>query len=418
MIIPSIDVQNGRAVQLVGGKTLAIDAGDPQPIAEAFALAGEIAVIDLDAAMGTGDNTQVIRQLVSKYRCRVGGGIRSSDQAWEWLDHGASKVILGTAATPDVLSKLPRERVIAALDAREGEIHVKGWQEATGKRIEDELPKLDALVGGFLITFIESEGRMQGTQLKYAEELAKLASKARITIAGGISTAAEIAALDRAGMDSQVGMAIYKGDLPLSSAIAAPLLSDRPDGLWPTVVCDELGRALGLCYSNSASLAEACKSKRGVYHSRKRGLWIKGESSGASQELLRIDLDCDRDCLRFIVRQAEPGFCHHQTRNCWNDSDGLSLLEGTILSRSQAKSGDSYTQRLLSDPDLLRSKLLEEAGELADAPNLDNAIWEAADLLYFAMVAMRRSGVDLAAAAGELARRNRESKRSSVQEGY
>ncbi|MHC5064930.1 MAG: HisA/HisF-related TIM barrel protein, partial [Planctomycetota bacterium] len=309
MIIPSIDLQNGKAIQLVGGETLAIDAGDPHPIAERFAIAGEIAVIDLDAAMGKGDNRDLIKELIASYPCRVGGGIRTAEQAWEWLELGATKVILGTAAKPEILSQLPKDQVIAALDARQGEIHVRGWQEATGRRIEDEMRRLEPLVGGFLVTFIESEGRMQGTQLEYARRLAALAGKARLTIAGGVSAAEEIAALDQAGMDAQVGMAIYRGDLSLAAAIAAPLTSDRPDGLWPTVVCDEIGRALGLCYSNHASLEEACKLRRGVYHSRKRGLWIKGESSGASQDLLRVDLDCDRDCLRFIVRQRPPGFC-------------------------------------------------------------------------------------------------------------
>ncbi|MHC5066658.1 MAG: phosphoribosyl-ATP diphosphatase, partial [Planctomycetota bacterium] len=104
-----------------------------------------------------------------------------------------------------------------------------------------------------------------------------------------------------------------------------------------------------------------------------------------------------------------------ETRNCWNATDGLTLLEDTLERRKQG-SGNSYTQRLLADPALLREKLTEEAGELADAPNRANAIWEAADLMYFAMVAMQRSGISLAEAAKELARRNRAPKKPSLQE--
>ena len=129
MIVPSIDLQGGQTVQLVGGAEKAIDAGDPMPIAERFAIAGEIAVIDLDAAMRTGSNAALIEPLLARFACRVGGGIRDVASAVGWLDRGARKVILGTAAKPEILSQLPRERVIAALDARHGEVVVEGWQQ-------------------------------------------------------------------------------------------------------------------------------------------------------------------------------------------------------------------------------------------------------------------------------------------------
>ncbi len=155
---------------------------------------------------------------------------------------------------------------------------------------------------------------MQGIDLAAAEAVVRAAGGARVTIAGGVTTAAEVAALDRLGADAQVGMALYTGRLALADAIAAPLTSDRTDGLWPTVVCDERGIALGLAWSSATSLARALETGHGVYHSRRRGLWLKGETSGATQELLRVDLDCDRDALRFVVRQHGPGFCHQGTR--------------------------------------------------------------------------------------------------------
>ena len=122
MIIPSIDVLDGDAVQLVGGEALALNAGDPRPLAERFGQVGEVAVIDLDAARGEGSNTDVIRSLLERAPCRVGGGIRTVEQAVAWLDAGAAKIILGTAARPEVLEHLPRQRVIAAVEAREGEV--------------------------------------------------------------------------------------------------------------------------------------------------------------------------------------------------------------------------------------------------------------------------------------------------------
>lgn len=408
MIVPSIDLQSGNAVQLVGGRELKINAGDPLPIAQRFALAGEIAVIDLDAAMGKGSNAETIRKLLRIAPCRVGGGIRSVDAALDWLDAGAQKIILGTAAQPELLRQLPRERVIVALDADRGEIMTHGWQQPSGQRVGQRIEELRDLVGGFLITFIEREGRMGGTaSMEHVRELVALAGDARVTIAGGVTTTDEIAQLDRLGADAQVGMALYSGRMELADAIAAPLVSDRPDGLWPTVVADEQGVALGLAWSNLASLREAVQTRAGVYHSRNRGLWVKGDTSGARQELLSIDLDCDRDCLRFTVRQHGAGFCHHETRTCWGDAGGLPELARRLAERQRVPVENSYTNRLLSDPKLLRAKLIEEAGELADASVTDPAhvTAEAADVIYFALAAATRAGVTLTEIETELDRR-------------
>lgn len=407
MIIPSIDIRNGSTVQLVGGREQALDAGDPLPIAQKFALAGEVAVVDLDAAIGTGSNREVIRPLLRAARCRVGGGIRDVQSAINWLDAGAVSVVLGTAARPDVLRELPRERVIAALDADRGEVVVEGWRTGTGETIVDRMRRLEGLVAGFLVTFVELEGRLGGTNLDLVPELVSVAAAggARVTIAGGVTSPAEIAALDRMGADAQVGMALYTGRLELADAIGAPLRSDRADGLWPTVVVDELGSALGLAYSSAGSVREAVRTGRGVYHSRARGLWRKGESSGDTQELLRIDLDCDRDALRFTVRQSGRGFCHAGTRTCWGAANGLTALAERIAQQHNAPATGSYTARLLADPLLLRAKLLEEAAELADAREDGNVAHEVADVLYFALVAAQRSGVALADVMTELDRR-------------
>lgn len=407
MIIPSIDLQGGRTVQLVGGETKAIDAGDPLPIAERFSVAGEIAVIDLDAAMGKGSNAPLIEGLLERgFAIRVGGGIRDVETAVRWLDKGARKVILGTAARPEILSQLPRERVIAALDARHGEVVVEGWQQGTGRGVLERIAELREHVGGFLVTFVEREGRMGGTDLALAERVVVAAGKAaRVTIAGGVTTAEEIKALDALGADAQVGMALYTGRLDLADAIMAPLVSDRPDGLWPTVVVDERGVALGLVYSSEHSIREAVRRRRGVYQSRTRGLWVKGETSGHTQELIRIDLDCDRDSPRFVVRQKGVGFCHLDTWTCWGEDAGLGRLERTLQARRAAAPPGSYTAKLLADPALLAAKLREEAGELAEAKGREDVVWEAADLLYFALARLAAEGIDLAEVEVHLDRR-------------
>jgi phosphoribosyl-ATP pyrophosphohydrolase len=395
VIIPSIDLKQGNAVQLIGGKVQALDAGDPRPIMERFRLAGEVAVVDLDAALGDGDNTDVIRELCRMGPCRVGGGIRSVEAARAWLDAGARKVVLGTAAHPEILRELPRDRVVAALDADHGEVVVEGWRKHTGHTVQERMAELRPYVGGFLVTFVEREGRLAGIDLEAAKELVGVAGDARLTVAGGVATAREIAELDRLGADAQVGMALYKDEISLSQAIAAPLRSDRPDGLWPTVVVDAHGKALGLAYSNHESLHAAVDWRRGVYWSRKHGLWEKGMTSGAVQELLRIDLDCDRDAMRFTVRQEPPGFCHEETWSCWGPDAGLPALARRLAGRVREAPAGSYTRRLLDDPAMLAAKLREEAAELATAEGREAVVHEAADVIYFALVALSRSGGSL-----------------------
>lgn len=408
MIIPSIDLSGGRAVQLIGGREMALDGGDPVPLAARFGRVGEIAVVDLDAAI-RGDHSQapVVDDLLTRARCRVGGGIRTYERARDWLDRGAHKIVLGTAAQPELLRRLPRDRTIAALDVERGEVMVEGWRRGSGAQLEDRIDALRPYVGGFLVTVIEREGRMAGADLELAERLADLTGDVPLTYAGGVTSADEVRVLDRLGVDAQVGMALYRGDLPLADAFAAPLTSDREDGLWPTVVCDEHGRALGLCWSNLESLTTALDTGRGVYWSRRRGLWHKGATSGATQELLAVDLDCDRDALRFTVRQHGPGFCHAGTATCFGEASGLAALERTVAARcsSAPASSGSYTARLLGDPELLAAKLTEEARELVEARTPDQVTHEAADVLFFTQVAMARAGVTRADVARELDRR-------------
>jgi phosphoribosyl-ATP pyrophosphohydrolase len=408
MIIPSIDLQAGQAVQLVQGERKALDAGDPRPLADRFGLVGEIAVIDLDAAMGRGSNAVVIDELLKRARVRVGGGMRDVDSAIRWLDAGAYKVILGTAAKPEILRQLPRERVIAAVDARDGEVVVEGWKRGTGIALLDRIRELREFVGGFLVTFVETEGTLRGLNLERARQVIAAAGDVRVTVAGGISAVEEIAELDRLGADAQVGMALYTGRFDLADALAAILATDRADHLWPTVVVDELGTALGLTYSSRESLKAALDERRGMYWSRSRGqIWHKGERSGATQELIRVDLDCDRDALRFTVRQHGSGFCHTGAHTCWGDTQGVARLARRMASAPTSATADSasYTARLLGDPSLLAAKLREEADELAGAASGADVAHEAADVLYFTLVKLAAANVSLEAVAVELDRR-------------
>ena len=257
MIVPSIDLMNGRAVQLRRGREFVLDGGDPLERLDEFAVAGEVAVVDLDAALGRGSNAALIRTMVRRHRCRVGGGIRTLDAARGWLDAGAERIVVGTAATPEFCASLPRNRVVAAVDCVGGEVVVDGWRAATGQPMLDAIRQLAPYAGGFLLTQVEHEGGMQGFDLDLVRSAVATAGDARVTAAGGITTPRDVAELDRLGADAQVGMALYSGRLDLADALVAPLSCSTggraPEGLWPTVVCDEGGRALGLAWSSRES---------------------------------------------------------------------------------------------------------------------------------------------------------------------
>jgi phosphoribosyl-ATP pyrophosphohydrolase len=211
-------------------------------------------------------------------------------------------------------------------------------------------------------------------------------------------------------------MALYSGALSLGEAIAAPLANPIDGELWPTVVVDEVGASLGLVWSTRESLAIALAERRGVYWSRSRNeLWRKGATSGATQQLLAVDLDCDDDALRFTVRQHGPGFCHTGARSCWRPAFSLGTLDRMISDRMRGPVAESGTTKLLQDQGLLNAKLLEEAHELTAATNAGEAIHEAADLLYFALVRLRQAGGSLADLERELAVRNGRVRRRPMQ---
>ncbi|KAJ1975315.1 trifunctional histidinol dehydrogenase, partial [Dimargaris xerosporica] len=183
--------------------------------------------------------------------------------------------------------------------------------------------------------------------------------------------------------------------LNLAEAFLAGTQSDRPDQLIPTVVVNAQRVNLGLVYSSAQSLSEALRTGAGVYQSRKRGLWYKGQTSGATQQLLRVSIDCDADALEVMVAQTAPGFCHLNRMSCFGESAGLARLAETLEHRKQEAVAGSYTQRLFNDSALLRAKIMEEAEELCDATEPSDIAWEAADVIYFALTKCVAHGVSL-----------------------
>jgi phosphoribosylformimino-5-aminoimidazole carboxamide ribotide isomerase len=219
MIIPCIDLMDGKVVQLVQGRDKALEGDAPLEMLRKFAAFPEIQVIDLDAAMGKGENSDLVEMLATKARCRVGGGVRTPERAKRLVELGAHRVIVGTAAfTPvikDIAAAVGPEKILIALDSKHGKIVVKGWQEATNFTAEEIINSLEPYCGGFLCTYVDKEGMMQGTDLDWFRRL-RAATKHEITAAGGITTIDDVQALTRIDVHAALGMAIYTGRLDLA----------------------------------------------------------------------------------------------------------------------------------------------------------------------------------------------------------
>jgi phosphoribosylformimino-5-aminoimidazole carboxamide ribotide isomerase len=238
MLIPSIDLQAGRIVQLVQGEKLAVATDDVDQWIEKFTRFPKVQLIDLDAAMSRGRNDALVERLAKALPCRVGGGVRTVARAEELIAAGAQAVIAGSAlfrgpgqwsaadaaADPSVVvnhdfaralaSTIGPQRVIAAVDARGGRVVIHGWKTALPLPPVAAVLQLEGYCDEFLYTHVDNEGLMQGTDMAAVKAI-RDATARRVTAAGGITTREEIDALDRMKVDAVVGMAIYTGSLAL-----------------------------------------------------------------------------------------------------------------------------------------------------------------------------------------------------------
>jgi phosphoribosylformimino-5-aminoimidazole carboxamide ribotide isomerase len=226
LILPCIDLMDGKVVQLVQGRDKALEGDSPEEMLRRFADFPEIQVIDLDAALGRGSNDAIVEFLAARAATRVGGGVRTVERALQLIRQGARKVIVGTSAfqaggpnttfLEALAAEVGRERVIIALDSKGGRIVVKGWQEATALQAEQVLHLLEPYCAGFLCTYVDKEGMLQGTDLEWFRRL-RAATAHELTAAGGITTLDEVCALLEMNVHAALGMAIYTGRLPLAA---------------------------------------------------------------------------------------------------------------------------------------------------------------------------------------------------------
>jgi phosphoribosylformimino-5-aminoimidazole carboxamide ribonucleotide (ProFAR) isomerase len=222
MLIPSIDLKDGAVVQLIQGERLAIKDADVFRWVRRFEGFAKVQVIDLDAAMGSGDNLALVRQIAPSLACRVGGGIRTVQRAQDVLAAGAQQIIAGSSlfknGRPDLAfaealaTAVGTARVIAAVDSRGGQVVIHGWKTSLQLTAVDAVQALEPYCDEFLYTHVDTEGLMRGTDMA-AIRAVRQATTRRVTAAGGITTQQEIDELHALGVDAVVGMAIYTGKL-------------------------------------------------------------------------------------------------------------------------------------------------------------------------------------------------------------
>ncbi|HHL32118.1 MAG TPA: phosphoribosyl-AMP cyclohydrolase [Oceanospirillales bacterium] len=413
MLIPSIDLLDGKAVQLQQGQAhrKIVEKDDVFALLEEFSLYGEVAIIDLNAAMGKGNNQQLIEQMLLKKPCRVGGGIRDLQTAKAYLAAGATKIILGTSASSDFVKKLPKNALIFAIDAKGDYLTTHGWQQTGKDKIVDIIPKLAKNCSEFLYTQVKNEGMMAGIDKKRIAQVIK-ASPVAVTIAGGISSYEDLQWINNKGANSQIGMAIYSGAMQLDKALLSLVDFNKMD-LIPTIAQDvKTGKVLMMAYSTKESLQLALSQRTGTYFSRSRQeLWTKGLTSGNTQRLVHVDVDCDGDTVLFQVEQ-DGNACHFERYSCFSSQTknySLNFLDEIFTRRiAQVNEKPSFTQQLFADKNLQIEKLEEECQELIEASEHNHVRWEAADLLFFTLVMAKSKGVGIKEIVNDLRSRNNE----------
>jgi len=253
MLIPSIDLMNGKAVQLKQGVEKILEREDVFALLEEFSVFGEVAIIDLDAALGKGDNKFLIKQLLKVRPCRVGGGIRDLDTAKDYIKAGASKIIIGTQCRQDWVKNIAPQNLIFAIDAKGDYWSTQGWQSTEKEKVLDLIPELAKNCSEFLYTQVEKEGMLNGLDRERCQAVIE-SSPIPVTIAGGISSLEDVKWFTQQGANGQIGMSIYTGQLSLVDCFVSQLDFEKMP-LIPTIVQDaKTEKVLMLAYSNEESI--------------------------------------------------------------------------------------------------------------------------------------------------------------------
>ncbi|ODV93140.1 hypothetical protein PACTADRAFT_51769 [Pachysolen tannophilus NRRL Y-2460] len=341
-------------------------------------------LVKLDDSNGIEHLKNIIKklELVGKLSLDVSGKVSlfSSDQIIDVLNSGVNKVFISSKLALELLEVgIPASRIVLKLSSLSELEEFKAYQN-----IDISLPSSTPL-GDLKI--------LSGNGTRFVYVTYDHATKTELVNYTSIAASGLIPVINQEKLTNDSKN--YPDLLNISEFLLCAIKTDRPDGLYTSLVVDKYDHSLGLVYSSKESIHEAIRTLTGVYQSRRHGLWYKGATSGATQKLLALDVDCDSDCLKFVVEQSGVGFCHLNQDSCFGNLSGLTQLEKTLFDRKQNAPEGSYTKRLFNDSTLLNAKIKEEAEELTEAKTKEEISWEAADLIYFALTKCIQNNVTI-----------------------
>ena len=323
--IPTLDISDGKAVLVKNGDVYKI-LGDPFDKAEFISINSHFQIIDIDAAKGKNNNRDLIKKIVKRYPCYVGGGIRTFDDAVDLLNSSARRIIVSTELNHDLLKRIPKDRLILAFDIDDNyNVYIKGRQEFHAKKLFDLFNEFIEYAEMITITFHHKEGTCLGIPLNQIKEIKEYIQNEniRIIVAGGIKSINEISELIDLGVVPQFGSVFWNGIFTLGEVfecISKKILEKKKESLIPSIIQSDEGVNLGLVFCNPLSLKISCDTRIATFFSREREkLWIKGSTSNNYFKVKNIHYNCDGSSLRFIVNGDD--FCHLGQKSCFGYND-------------------------------------------------------------------------------------------------
>ncbi|AYV84975.1 MAG: bifunctional phosphoribosyl-AMP cyclohydrolase/phosphoribosyl-ATP pyrophosphatase protein [Satyrvirus sp.] len=415
--IPTIDISKGNAVLVKNGKIYKILSPKPVEKAEFISINGDYQIVDIDAAKNDGNNKELIKQIIRLYPGYVGGGIRNLDDAMEYLNFSAKRVIISTGICQQLINSIPKNRLIVAFDIDEEYcVYTNGRTTKHEKKFFEILDEYITSIEMITITFHHTEGTCTGIPVEQVKEIMNYIKdyQIRIIVAGGIKSIDDIEQIFNLGAVPQFGSAFWNGKFTLGDIFEC--IAKRNNKfmyydelqLIPTIVQSIDGDVLGLVYSTPESLKLSCDTRIAIFFSRERKkLWTKGSTSGNYHKVHNISFDCECSSVRMIVDGNL--FCHLNRKSCFGHFDpsrsNLKNFFKHIVENISKGFEESYTATLLNDGSKLNSKILEETEELICAKGNDEIIHETSDLLYFLIVFLHKYNVDIVDVEKELIRR-------------
>ena len=418
--IPTIDISEGQAVLVRNGKVYK-KLGDPMEKAKFISINTHLQVVDIDAAMGVGSNKEIIQKICKKYPCYVGGGIRTYQDAIDYLNSSARRVIVSTALSMDLINQIKKDRLIVAFDIDEqNRVFKQGRGGFMDRNLYEMIREYGDSIEMMTITFHQAEGTCKGIPMDQVREIVDFLDNNKLSIklvvAGGLSDISQIRELIEMDVTPQFGSGFWNGKFTLGEVFetiskhALGLKSVDFNGmrLIPTIVQSIDGQVLGQVFSTPESVKLSADTRVATFYSRDGSkIWIKGATSGNHHKVISIHYCCDGTSLRFVVDGNK--FCHTGSESCFGHTDparaSLRSLQRLLKERYDSADDNSYTRRLLNDRFMITSKVLEEAEELVCATEYDDIVHESADLVYFTLMLLQKQKVNVDDVESELIKR-------------